>query len=307
MAIESAVSRNSKDMFKHLRNAMKKEMKGGATYEDNRFWSPEIDKSGSGFAVIRFLSKYTNEEIEEDVNDQKFPYVKIYKHAFNNAGRWFIENCPSTIGRPCPVCNANTVLWRSGQDGNNEDLETVRKRKRQLKFVSNIMVLSDPKRPQFEGKVFLFNYGTKIFHKLMGALDPEFEDEKDFNPFCHTTGAPFKLKIRNYEGYRNYDKSEFGPCAPLFETKEELDKVRSMCYDLMELIDPVQIKSYDELNQKFLMVTSITNNNFNASGEVIKPATQPAQTNGTKAASKMKSDVNNHDDDYQMFSKLLEE
>ena len=70
-------------------------------------------------------------------------------------------------------------------------------------------MVSDPKHPENEGKVFLFRYGKKIFDKIMASMQPEFEDETPINPFDFWEGANFKLKIRKVDGFWNYDKSEF--------------------------------------------------------------------------------------------------
>ena len=151
-------------------------------------------------------------------------------------------------------CDANSDLWNSGIESNKD---IVRKRKRKIRYISNILVISDPKKPENEGKVFLFGYGAKIFEKLMSAIKPEFEDETAFNPFDLWTGAPFKLKIRRYEGFRNYDKSEFDICSQLFEDESVIEKVWMSEYPLKGFIDPKEFKSYDELKKKFNSITGV--------------------------------------------------
>ena len=143
------------------------------------------------------------------------------------------------------------MLWETEI---KENQETVRRRKRQIRYISNILVISDAKRPQNEGKVFLYSYGAKIFTKLMNAIEPEFEDEKSFNPFDFWEGAPFKLKIRNVEGFRNYDKSEFGDCEPLFSEDAAMEKVWAAEFPLQEFIQPKQFKGYDELKKKLATI-----------------------------------------------------
>lgn len=234
----AALKKNSRTQFKQLADKMASE--GKTNYDDNRYWTPEIDKSGSGFAIIRFLPAIEGEET---------PYVKTYSHGFKHGAKWFIENCPTTIGQPCPVCDANSELWETNL---KENQDIVRHRKRQVRYISNIMVLSDAKRPQNEGKVFLFSYGQKIFAKLMSAIEPEFADETPFNPYDFWEGAPFKLKIRNVEGFRNYDKCEFGECCPLSEEDEELEAIWKSQYKLQEFLQPSQFKSYDDIKNKFL-------------------------------------------------------
>ena len=250
----ASLKKSSVAHLKQLSEKMNNENKRG-NFEDNRFWQPELDKSGGGFAVVRFLPAIDGEDS---------PYIKIYNHGFKINGKWFIENCPTSMGtgNPCPVCESNNLLWNSGIE---ENKEIVRKRKRVMKYISNIIVLSDAKHPENEGKIFLFNYGPKIFTKLMNAINPEFEDEKSFNPFCFWEGAPFKIKIRQVEGFRNYDKSEFGESGPLFESDDEMEKVWKSQYPLQEFLSPKNFKPYNELKTKFLSV-------INSSPSVASPS-----------------------------------
>ena len=169
------------------------------SYVDERLWKPELDKSGNGYAVIRFLPAPTGEEL---------PWVKLWKHAFQGpTGKWYIENSLTTLnGGKDPVSEYNSSLWNSGLES---DKEIARKQKRKLEYYSNIYVVSDSKHPENEGKVFLFRFGKKIFDKMMAAMQPEFEDETPINPFDFWEGANFKLKIRKVDGYWNYDASSF--------------------------------------------------------------------------------------------------
>ena len=164
---------------------------------DDRLWKPEIDKAGNGFAVIRFLPA---------PDGQDLPWAKVYNHAFQGTGGWFIDNCLTTIDKPCPVCESNRELWNTGSKSNQE---IVRERKRKLSYYSNIFVLQDKAHPENEGKLFLFKYGKKIFDKITAAMQPEFDDETPIDPFDFWTGANFKVKIVKKDGYWNYDKSEF--------------------------------------------------------------------------------------------------
>ena len=164
---------------------------------DERIWKPVVDKSGNGYAIIRFLPESEGSEL---------PWARVYTHAFQGPGGWYIENSLTTLGQKDPVSEHNSQLWNSGSDANKE---IARKQKRRLSYYSNIYVVSDPTNPENEGKVFLYKYGKKIFDKIMEAMKPEFADETPINPFDFWAGANFKLKIRRVEGYQNYDKSEF--------------------------------------------------------------------------------------------------
>ena len=209
------------------------------SYVDERLWKPELDKSGTGSAVIRFLPAVDGEEL---------PWVKVWKHAFQGpTGKWYIENSLTTLNQKDPVSEHNTQLWNTGLE---TDKETARKQKRKLEYYSNIYVVSDPKHPENNGKVFLFRYGKKIFDKIMAAMQPEFEDETPINPFDFWEGANFKLKIRKVDGYWNYDKSEFDSVSALLDDDAKLDATWKTQYPLADFHAPSNFKSYEELKKR---------------------------------------------------------
>jgi len=209
------------------------------SYEDARLWKPDLDKSGNGFAVIRFLPQPAAEDL---------PWVRLWNHAFSGPGGWYIENSLTTIGKSDPVSEYNTELWNSGNDA---DKDTARKQKRILKYYSNVLVISDPKHPENEGQVRLFRYGKKIFDKISEAMNPAFEDEEALNPFDFWKGANFKLKIRKVDGFWNYDKSEFEGATQLHEGDDaKLEEVYNNLHSLQEFIEPKNFKTYDELKEK---------------------------------------------------------
>ena len=212
---------------------------GGA---DERLWKPELDKTGNGYAVVRFLPAPDGEEI---------PWAKLYSHAFQGPGGWYIENSLTTTGGKDPVSDYNRTLWNSG---NEADKDTVRKQKRKLSYYSNIYVVKDPTNPQNEGKVFLFKYGKKIFDKIMEAMQPEFEDETAINPFDFWQGANFKLKIKKVAGFWNYDSSEFDSVAPLLDDDDALEALWKKEYSLTAVTAPDQFKTYDELEKRLKYV-----------------------------------------------------
>jgi len=214
------------------------------SFVDERMWKPSVDKSGNGYAVIRFLPAAEGEEL---------PWVRYWDHGFKGpTGMWYIERSLTSIGQNDPVSEMNSRLWNSGRD---EDKEIVRSRKRRLHYVSNIYVVSDPANPQNEGKVFLFQYGKKIFDKIMDIMQPQFQDEEPVDPFDFWEGADFKLKIRQVEGYRNYDKSEFSNPSPLLEGEDsELEGVYNKMHSLQGYVDPKEFKTYDELKTRLIRV-----------------------------------------------------
>jgi hypothetical protein len=213
------------------------------SYVDERLWKPELDKSGNGYAVIRFLPA---------VDGENMPWAKIWNHAFQGpTGQWYIENSLTTLGNNDPVSEMNSAYWNSGVES---DKEIARRQKRKLQYYSNIYVVSDSRHPEHEGKVFLFRYGKKIFDKLMEAMQPAFEDETPVNPFDFWKGANFKLKIRKVDGYWNYDKSEFEAPSALFDNDDDIEKVWKKQYALTEFTAPTNFKSYDELKTRLSMV-----------------------------------------------------
>jgi len=233
-----ALKQNRKSNFDKLTSELNKlnssvPQEGSAN--DDRFWKPDVDKAGNGYAIIRFLPAPAGEDM---------PFVRIWDHGFQGPGGWYIEKSLTTFNKPDPVSEHNTKLWNSGIES-NKDL--VRKQKRRLSYYSNILVINDPTRPENNGKVFLFKYGKKIFDKLNEAMHPQFADEKAVNPFDFWDGANFKLKIRQLEGYRNYDKSEFEAPSPVANDDDEIKAIWQKQHSLQELLDLKHFKSYEEL------------------------------------------------------------
>ena len=214
---------------------------------DERLWKPEVDKTGNGFAVLRFLPAPDGEDL---------PWAKMYSHAFQGlSGSWYIENSLTTIGGKDPLGEYNRELWNTGTEANKE---TVRKQKRKLNYYSNIYVVKDPANPSNEGKVFLFKYGKKIFDKIMEAMQPEFEDESPINPFDFWVGANFKLKIVKKDGYWNYDKSEFDRVSPLLDDDDAMEAIWKKEYSLNAITAPDQFKTYEELERRMNMVLGLS-------------------------------------------------
>ena len=205
---------------------------------DDRLWKLEVDKGGNGYAVIRFLPAPDGEDL---------PFVKLYSHAFQGPGGWYIENSLTTLGQKDPVSEYNSQLWNNGTDAGKD---TARKQKRKLTYISNIYVVKDPANPENEGKTFLYKYGKKIFDKLTAAMQPEFEDEEAIDPFDFWQGANFKLKAKNVAGYRNYDSSEFAATSALLDDDDAMEAVWKKEHSLAELVATDQFKSYDELKTR---------------------------------------------------------
>ena len=285
-----------------LVNAAEKVNGATKTYGDDRLWAPAVDKAGNGYAIIRFLPAK-----EEDL-----PWVRYWDHGFKGStGRWYIENSLTSIGQPDPVSEINSVLWNSG---NEKDKEIARERKRRLHYVSNVLVISDPANPQNEGKIFLYKYGKKIFDKIMDIMQPQFQDETPINPFDFWAGANFKLKIRNFEGYRDYDKSEFDKQSELYNGDEgKLESTYNSLYKLSDFTDPSNYKSYAELKRKLIEVLGEEAANYGSRQETIaepvRPVGRVAEVAETTTAEYVQPEVADTDDDDSLsyFAKLARE
>jgi len=269
---------------------------GGA---DERLWKPEVDKTGNGYAVIRFLPSPEGEDI---------PWAKMYSHAFQGPGGWYIENSLTTTGGKDPVSEHNRELWNSG---NESDKDVVRRQKRKLSYYAIIYVVKDPTNPTNEGKVFLYKFGKKIFDKVMEAMQPEFEDETPINPFDFWQGANFKLKIVKKDGYWNYDKSEFDSPSAIKDNDDAIQQIWDKQYALKPFLAPENFKSYDELKSKLDKVLSGVRNTGTAEDVMDPPTTptvsKPVVNETADTSTSVANDEDDGDDTLDYFSKLAEE
>jgi hypothetical protein len=308
------LKKNSKGLAAKLTQELEKLNKGSQKYQDDdRFWSCERDSAGNGYAVIRFLPAHKSEEL---------PFVRVWEHAFKGpTGVWYIEKSLTTLNKPDPVTEYNNKLWNTGRD---EDKKTAQKYKRQLKFIANVLIVKDPKHPENEGKVKLFKFGKKIFDKINQLMFPEFEDEAERNPFDFWEGANFKLKIRQVEGYPNFDKSEFEESSEVADSDAEIEKIWNSVYPLQEFLDEKNFKSYDELKARHAKalgiipdrsepVSSDSDNDESeqetrakAKKEKARRAEQEEEEVKAKEEEKEESSEDT-DDDLEMFSSLAED
>ena len=240
--------------------------------EDDRFWKAELDKSGNGYAVIRFLPPPNGEEMA---------WAKIFNHGFQGPGGWYIENSLTTIGQKDPLAEYNSTLWNSGIEANKE---IARKQKRRLTYISNIFVVEDKANPQNEGKNFLFRYGKKIFDKVSSMANPEFEDESPVDVFNFWDGANFKLKIRKVDGFSNYDKSEFVTPAPLFEDDTKMEETWNSQHSLTEFVGEDKFKSYDELKARLDVVLGNVATPAMSAPTTVESAEVPVETSSSSGS-----------------------
>ena len=299
--------KNSFDQLNAQIQKMSANQQQQKSFDDDRYWKPDVDKAGNGYAVIRFLPSAPQD------GEDGMPFVRVWDHGFQGPGGWYIENSRTTLGEQDPVSEYNSTLWNSGIESNKD---IVRKQKRRLSFYSNIYVVKDPSHPETEGKVFLYKYGKRIFDKLNDIMNPQFPDEAPINPFNFWEGANFALKIRKVEGYRNYDKSEFESPSPLLSDDAEMEELWKQQHSLKELIDPSNFKSYDELKTKLYRVLALD-------GGAHAPATtaeddEPAVMDFTPSFKEREApaiaeapspsfSADDDDDDMSFFQKLAEE
>jgi hypothetical protein len=302
MKFEELLKKQKNQNTVELVDKAKQESEQTGYTPDDRFWRPELDKAGNAFAVIRFLP----------APDTDIPWAKYYTHGFKGpTGQWYIEDCPTSIGEKCPACENNNQLWQTGLE---TDKDIVRKRKRRLHYVSNILILKDKATPENEGKVFLYKYGSKIFDKIMNAMEPPFEDEDPINPFNLFSGANFKLKVKQVEGtsstnsnkvkYWNYDSSEFESQSELFGGNEEkLEKVFKSLYEIGEFTDSNNYKTYSELQ---LRLNAVLGEESSAAME--KYRSEPSEYEDSfkaDSSNDANDDLASKDDDMEAFRKLL--
>ena len=265
------------------------------TSQDDRLWKPTMDKTGNGYAVIRFLPAVEGEDM---------PWAKVWNHAFQGpTGQWYIENSLTTLGQNDPVSEMNSAYWNSGVES---DKEIARRQKRKLQYFANIYVVQDPANPQNEGKVMLYRFGKKIFDKCMEAMQPAFQDESPVNPFDFWEGANFKLKLRKVDGYWNYDKSEFEAPSALFDDDDKLEETWKTQYPLSEFTSASNFKSYDELKKRLDMVLAGTTTVGNAA-EVMEDAPKAPPKVDTKPTPAPTVDTDDDGDTMSYFEKLANE
>ena len=301
--------------------SLKKASAGGGTFEkltreieklnqpaagssaDERFWKPELDKSGNGYAVIRFLPAPDGEEM---------PWAKVWSHAFKGpGGQWYIENSLTTLGKDDPVGELNRELWNSGRDS---DKEIARAQKRKLSYYANIYVVQDPAHPDNEGRVFLYKFGKKIFDKLVESMQPAFADESPVDPFNFWKGADFKLKIRKVDGYWNYDKSEFAAPGTLGNFDDDkLESIWKEGHSLADFEDSKNFKSYEQLEARLNLVLGKTGSApvFNEEEEEVFAKPMPSESWGKEVSDFREkavaaSPVEDEEDTMSYFARLAE-
>lgn len=289
------LKRSRKTVYDKIVSETNKMQSGGGGGSDTRFWQPEVDKAGNGYAVIRFLPAPKGEDL---------PWVRLFSHGFQGPGGWYIENSLTTLNEKDPVGEYNSMLWNRGDDAGKEQ---ARKQKRRLNYIANIVVVKDPAHPENDGKVFLYKFGKRIFDKINDQMNPEFEDESPVNPFDFWDGANFKMKIRNVEGYRNYDRSEFDSTSSLSDDDEALEKIWNSQYSLAEFTDRKNFKSFSELQAKLNRVLGATAVSSTAEEVEEEAFAEPQSAAPKQEESAPWSSDDSSDDSLDFFKQLAED
>jgi hypothetical protein len=289
------------------------------TYEKDEstdnYWKPTPDKTGNALAVIRFLPGPAVD------GDDALPWVRYFDHGFQNkvTGKWYIEKSLTTFDQKDPVSELNSQLWNSTTDDNGPERKQARDQKRRLHYVSNIYVVSDPKNPENEGKVFLFKYGKKIFDKITKMMNPDLESETKVNPFDLWKGANFKLKVTRQNvnmggrnvSFPNYDESVFLTAGPLSQDDGELESIWKREHSLKEIVDLKNFKSYEELKKRLDDVMGYTGSapapRASAPVEEEAPWVETPKPVTTKQKASAPVVEEEEDEDLAMFRKLAED
>jgi len=256
------------------------------------FYYPVRDTVGNGSAVIRFLP----------TDNDDVPFIKIYTHNFKNAktGKWFIDNCLTTLEADCPICAANSVNYNTMSKDDARKVGMNRK----TSYIARILVVEDKKTPENEGKVFMYKFGKKIFDKIVDKLQPEFEDDTPCNVFDLEKGADFKLKIRKVDGETSYDKSEFAESSAC---TVKVEKQFTPENDMHKFMKPENFKSAAQLQARLDLITGkdVAKAEKKAEVEEFEQIVKKAEAPSTRKAAPV--DADDDEDDIMALVKSLAE
>lgn len=198
--------------------------------KDERIFSPTFDEKNQAKVIMRFL----------DSPDIDMPYAEQQIHFFNDEGGWFIENCPTTIEEPCPVCED---LYKNNYYETDNDLYF--DRKKSVSYYTNALIIEDKNNPLNEGKVFLLKFGVKIMEKIDDIID------ENKVPWDDNVGVNFIFSAKKKGKMSNYDASRFSDTETPLSDYGDVDELNGRRYDLAEFSDPKAFKSYDELKELY--------------------------------------------------------
>ena len=208
LSLTSKMTQSTKDTF-----ATKQQV----DYNDQRFWKLSVDENDMGEAIIRFLP--APESMIKSVESLPPFYTNYFEHSWsytvNGKRKYVYVKCK---GRKkisnCPICTKSSVLDENGQNLWQRNSDEWKKRSAKEKFITNILVVKDPKHPENNGKNFLFIFGKEIKAIIDKAIEGESSlvetiEGKDVINF--ENGYDFHLKTAKESGQaiRTYNNSKF--------------------------------------------------------------------------------------------------
>lgn len=113
-------------------------------------------------------------------------------------------DCPSSIGQKSLI---QDVYWKLKKSESVAEQKLADHFSRRQTFASLVQIIKDDNNPQFVGKIMVFQYGIKIYNKIMAEIKPEFG--KPHIPFDLFEGKPFFVNIKLVAGFNNYDECKF--------------------------------------------------------------------------------------------------
>lgn len=224
--------------------------KSNASYDDNRFWKPTLDKEkGVGGAVIRFLPVVDNSTLD-------YVEYRHYSFKFPATERWYIENSLYTFQEPDPVYELRQRLYKTQQESDKILASSMRLN---TAYVANILVVNDPAHPENNGKTFLYRYNKTIQGLIDTALKPEADPltgkiEESMNAFDLVGGANLEIRISQTKQGWDYEKTKWASPSAIVKSQEDFEKISSGLYNLTEFTDRKNFKSYDDLAKRLAYV-----------------------------------------------------
>lgn len=273
----------SEELFEQFRK--QEEDKKKKREVDARFWTPTIKPDGTAEAIIRFLPSPKGENS---------PKVEFWTYSFEGPYGWYIEKSLASLkqeGLYDPMAEYNNKLWKQGEAGQQQ----ARKQKRMLHYVSNILVIDDPEKPENNGKVFLYRYGSKIYdNKIKPLMFPtKTSGEKPVNPFSFWDGYNFNLVVKKQGEFNNYDSSYFArsPSA-VADNDDGIQAIWDKEYPLFEFIDPKNYKTREQLQKQIDKVFGLSNGE-----KQVDKALEEIKSSNKEDIEKMINDDNDLQDD----------
>lgn len=266
---------------------MKKNNSRRANFEkDERFWELTKDNDYNGEAIVRFLP--------QPESKKGFPIIKMLNHGFKQNGRWFIENCPTIIGKPCPICEKAIVEYAKHENEENFKNPFYKK----TRYIACILVVKDPGKPENEGQIMLWSFGPSIYDKIMDGVAPESGLTEAIEAFDLYDGVNFLIKSHKKDKWPNYSNSKFMTSAtPVAKKDKEIEKIFNSIINVDEFLEEDKFKSAEELQKKLNDILGIGENNEKANDK--KNKSNRTKDNDKSSKDDEDEEENNEDEDFE--------